>query len=481
MATELDLLEAEFHRVAALSGEERAAALLEVERRCGPTVGAALRELLAAADLTETPLDIPAVGTSDSVTLVDDLRAFVLGGARRPESASGQAPTLPELPGYRLLGRLGRGGSGTVYLAEQVRPEFTRTVALKIVDRVADPESSRRFEDERRILARLEHPGIARLYDAGLTAAGQPFLAMERVDGLPISEHCELHRLPLDARLRLFLAVLEAVDCAHQAGVVHRDLKPGNILVSARGEAKLLDFGIARIVAAPGEVEETRTAERAMTPAYASPEQVLGQRVTSASDIYSLGVVLYELLAGILPYRVDGVRFETYEDAVRGQEPEPPSTAITRATDTTELAGGKPELARRRRALRGDLDAVVLRALRKEPEARYATVRELALDLECVLAGRPVAARSGERRYRWWRRLRRQRRRLAIAATVGGGIALLALPITRERLLLPLLLPAVADGLALFESPLGANEAGAAELAAGAAALRRSDGLAARE
>ncbi len=492
MPTELDRLENEFHRVTGLADEEREGALREIERESGRELAAALRELLAAAALTETALDGGALPVAGGITLVDDLRAFVLGGPRRPapESAAAEesrdgVAVLPQLPGYRLLGRLGRGGSGTVYLAEQVRPEFTRTVALKIVDRIADPEASRRVEDEWRILARLEHQGIARLYDAGLTPAGQPYLAMERVDGLPISEHCERHALPVDARLRLFLAVLEAVDCAHGAGVVHRDLKPGNILVSARGEPKLLDFGIARVVAPPGEEEETRTLMRAMTLAYASPEQVVGQRVTAASDIYSLGVVLYELLAETLPYRVDGVRFETYEDAVRGQDPEPPSTAVTRSTPTTERVGSRapsrPELARRRRMLRGDLDAVVLRALRKEPAARYASVRALARDLQCVLDGRPVEARAANRHYLWSKRLRRHWRKLATGVGLVGVLAALVLPGLRQRLLLPLLLPTVADGLSIFTRPAGANPEGARELAAGAAALRRSDGLAARE
>ena len=495
MPTELDRLEDEFHRVAGLADEERERALREIERDSGGELAAAVRELLAAAALTETALDGAALPVAGGITLVDDLRAFVLGGPRRPvpeSAAEAESPEtaaiLPQMPGYRLLGRLGRGGSGTVYLAEQVRPEFTRTVALKIVDRIADPEASRRVEDEWRILARLEHPGIARLYDAGLTPAGQPYLAMERVDGLPISEHCERNALPVDARLRLFLAVLEAVDFAHGAGVVHRDLKPGNILVSARGEPKLLDFGIARVVAPPGEEEETRTLMRAMTPAYASPEQVVGQRVTAASDIYSLGVVLYELLAETLPYRVDGVRFETYEDAVRGQDPEPPSTAVTRSTQTTERVGSRagsrapsrPELARRRRALRGDLDAVVLRALRKEPAARYASVRALARDLECVLDGRPVEARAANRHYLWSKRLRRHWRKLAAGAALVAVLVALAQPGLRQRLLLPLFLPTVADGLSIFTRPAGANPEGARELAAGAAALRRSDGLKAR-
>ena len=487
MAAEIDRLEAEFHRVAALSGNDRARAVREVEARGEPGLAAALRELLAAADLTGTPLDGGALSLAAGITLVDDLRSFVLGGPSAAggspadlETIAGEPDAMPAVPGFRLLGRLGRGGSGTVYLAEQVRPEFTRTVALKIVDRAGDPETARRVEDERRILAQLEHRGIARLYDAGLTPSGQPFIAMERVDGLPISEHCERKGLAIDERLRLFLEVLEAVDHAHRSGVVHRDLKPGNILVAADGQAKLLDFGIARFVAPSGEEEETRTLHRAMTPAYASPEQVLGQRVTAASDIYSLGVVLYELLAGTLPYRLDGTRFETYEDAVRGQDPDPPSTAITRRTQTTAGTGGRTAIDRRRRALRGDLDAVVLRALRKEPAARYRSVRELAREVQRVLAGEPVEARVANRRYRWSRRLRRHGARIVTAAAfVAAGVAL-ALPSTRQRLL-PLFVPELEDGLAIYSQREGTNAEGARALAAGADALRRGDGLRARE
>lgn len=487
MPTELDRLENEFHRVAALPANERARALQEVELSAGPGFAADLRDLLAADALAETPLDGGAIAMADGITLVDDLRAFVVAGPRaagsRPvgDTAAGAlSGALPEVPGYRLLGRLGRGGSATVYLAEQVRPEFSRTVALKIVDRIGDPETARRVEAEGRILAQLEHPGIARLYDAGLTPAGQPYLAMERVDGLPISEHCERHGLAVAERLQLFLAVLDAVASAHRHGVVHRDLKPGNILVSADGQAKLLDFGIARVVAAPGEEEETRTLARAMTPAYASPEQVLGQRITAASDIYSLGVVLYELLAGTLPYRVDGTRFETYEDAVRRQEPEPPSTAVTRSARTTLAAASRPELVRWQRALRGDLDAVVLRALRKEPAARYGSVRDLARDLEHVLAGRPVEARAANRRYRWSKRLRRRWKGIAAGAALVAAVLTLSLPATRQRLL-PWFVPATADGLALFAQRQGTNASGAAELAAGATALRRWDATVARE
>ncbi len=488
MGTELDRLEEHFHRIGALAPAEREAALRVLEEDESGSVAAAVRDLLIAAEMTSSPLDGAATPATGELTLVDDLRALLFAPEDgdtpiRPatEPACEALEILPRVPGYNVLRRIGRGGSGTVYLAEQVRPEFARPVALKVVDRVADPGAMRRVQDERHILARLEHPGIARLYDAGVTPAGQPYLAMERVDGLPIFEHCCKRDLTVRDRLALFLEVLDAVEYAHRAGVVHRDLKPANILVSDRGETKLLDFGIAKLIAGPGEDEETRTLGRAMTLAYASPEQVLGQRVTVASDVYSLGVVLYELLAETLPYQVDGVRFETYEDAVRGQDPEPPSTASTRATGTTSSRRFRFELSRRRQAVRGDLDAVVLKALRKEPGARYGSVAELAEDLRRVLSGQPVAARGANRRYRLARFFRRQWKRVALAAVLAAAGAVVAVPELRNRILLPLLVRRSADELSSFAAVRSGSSAARAALRAGAAGLRRWDGLAARQ
>jgi len=396
-----------FARVSELPSAERDAEIA----RCtadDPQLGNELRTLLQHAERADSPLD---------------------GGVLRLQEPA-EPPALPRVPGFRVERRIGRGGSATVYLAEQEHAEFTRPVALKVVDRVVDAPALRHVREEQRILARLEHPGIARLYDAGLTPNGQPYLAMEHVEGESILAHCESKHLPLRERIELFLAVLDAVVYAHGEAVVHRDLKPANILVSARGEAKLLDFGIAKLVVDPGDEEETRTLRRAMTPAYASPEQVRGDRVTAASDIYSLGVVLYELLAGTSPYRLDGRRFETVADAIREQDPEPPSAAFARTASTTTTATTRRErheLARRRRALRGDLDAVLLKALRKKPEARYASAAELAADLRRVLAGEPVAARRGDRAYRVAAGLRRHGAALAALLLLAlAGIAVYA-------------------------------------------------------
>ncbi|MBP7586474.1 MAG: serine/threonine protein kinase [Thermoanaerobaculia bacterium] len=483
---DLDRLEEHFHRLAALAPGERESALRALELGENAAFAAAMRDLLAAADTPSSPLDRPAISGGE-LTLADDLRGvfFEVEAPREVAPPAGEAEgaaqdRLPRVPGFAIQRRIGRGGSATVYLAEQLRPEFSRLVALKIVDRVIDATSLRRVEDERRILARLEHPGIARLYDAGVTPAGQPYLAMERVDGLSIFDHCSVRNLSVKERVELFLGVLEAVEFAHRAGVVHRDLKPGNILVTESGAVKLLDFGIAKLVAGPGEEAETLTQGRAMTLAYASPEQILGQRVSVASDVYSLGVVLYELLAETLPYRIDGVRFETYEDAVRAQDPEPPSAAITRTAETSTGERPSQELARRRRALKGDLDAVVLQALRKEPAARYGSADDFARDLRQVLGGRPVAARGANRRYRAARLVRRNWKRIAVGAALVAAAGLGALPELRQRLLLPLLTPAVADELSSHSAVRAGSPEARAAMKAGAEALRRFDAGAAR-
>ncbi|HEY7216037.1 MAG TPA: protein kinase [Thermoanaerobaculia bacterium] len=374
-------LQAAFEEIVELGQEDREEA---IRRASGGDHGfaAELRALVAASERVGTPLDAPPL------KLLDD---------------AGE-----EVPGYRILRRIGRGGSSVVYLAEQLGEGFTRRVALKVLDASPNVRLARRFGAEQRILAALEHPGIARLYDAGVAPSGRPYLAMELVEGETLLDHCHSTQAPLRDRLRLFLAVLEAVGYAHASAVVHRDLKPGNILVSARGEPKLLDFGIARLLAdaADGEATETTVApHRAMTPAYASPEQVRGAPVGTRSDIYSLGVVLYELLTGRRPYRLADTSRETLERAIREQEPERPSATVA------DLP--------LRRELRGDLDAILLKALRKEPESRYPSAAAFADDLKRYLAGRPVLARRGSLLYRAGKAVRRRRALLANLAFVA--------------------------------------------------------------
>lgn len=309
---------------------------------------------------------------------------------------------------YRLLSRLGQGGMGSVWLAERVDGLLARQVALKL-PHGAWPHArlAERLQRERDILAGLEHPNIARLYDAGLTSDGQPYLALEYVEGRPIDEYCRLSEarssVSVENRVRLFLQVTRAVAYAHGKLVLHRDLKPANILVAADGTVKLLDFGIAKLLA-DGEARETRLTQfagRALSPDYASPEQIRGEALSVTSDIYSLGVILYELLASVRPYRLTRNSRGELEEAILFGDPRRPS----------EVAALED-----RRALRGDLDTIVLQLLRKEPAHRYPTVHALIDDLERALDGRPVSARPDTLRYRTGKFVRRHR----VAVTAGA-------------------------------------------------------------
>jgi serine/threonine-protein kinase len=307
---------------------------------------------------------------------------------------------------YRVVREVARGGMGVVYLAERA-DQFQQQVALKLIKRGMDSdEIHRRFLAERQILAQLSHPHIARLLDGGVTDGGQPWFAIEYVDGVPITEHCAAQGLATDDRLRLFLDVCDAVRHAHQHLIVHRDLKPSNILVTAGGEAKLLDFGIAKLLrdAASGDGELTATGYRVMTPQYAAPEQVSGAPVTTATDVYALGAVLYELLSGRPAHRLQSYTPTEIERVVCAVEPEPPSAVV--------------EDAALRKRLRGDLDTITLTSLRKSPERRYATVDQLADDIRRYLDGLPVSARPDTLRYRAAKFVRRHRLGVAAAAAV---------------------------------------------------------------
>jgi serine/threonine protein kinase/tetratricopeptide (TPR) repeat protein len=322
---------------------------------------------------------------------------------------------------YRLIRELGKGGMGVVWLAERADGELKRPVALKIpIGLLQYRALGKRFAQERDILAQLTHPNIARLYDAGVTAEGRPYLAMEYVQGEPITVYCDRNRLGVEQRLRLFRDVLRAVQYAHSRLIIHRDLKPANILVTSTGEVKLLDFGIAKLlVEGEGrETELTRIGGRALTPDYASPEQITGDLVSTASDVYSLGVILYQMLASQRPYRLKRDSLGSLEEAIIAIDPVPPSRAV------------KPEARRLVKALRGDLDTIVLKALRKAPQDRYTTVDAFRQDLERYRSGQPVLARDVSA----WYRTRKfvGRNKLAVASVamimaaliIGLGVAL---------------------------------------------------------
>lgn len=368
-------------------------------------VRADVLRLLAAHERVEPFLQRPAAEFAASLLVGDD------------DGASSGPSAIPERIGpYRVLGEAGEGGMGTVYLAERDDPQLRQRVALKLVrGGMAAASLVRRFLAERQILASLDHPNIARLLDGGLTEEGLPWFAMEYVEGTPIDRYCADRRLDIAARLRLFLRVCDAVQYAHRKLVVHRDLKPSNILVTEDGRVKLLDFGIAKLLAGEAGAqagELTQAGLRPMTPGYASPEQIRGEAVSTASDVYALGVLLYTLLAGQHPYLTPGRPQHEIARAILEEEPEPPSAVAGE--------GG-------RRRLRGDLDTIVRAAMRKEPERRYATAERFAADIRRHLAGLPVSARPDTWRYRTGKFVRRHRAGVAgavlfAALLVGYGI-----------------------------------------------------------
>ncbi|MEM7351373.1 MAG: serine/threonine-protein kinase [Acidobacteriota bacterium] len=353
--------------------------------------------------------------------------------------AEPEAPAPERLGPYRILRQIGRGGMGTVYAAERDDDAFHRLVAIKVITASSpDPEIPRRLRAERRILALLEHPNIARIYDGGATDDGAPYLVMEHVDGESIDRYVRRHDLSLAQRVTLLRKVCAAVQYAHRNLVVHRDLKPSNILVTPDGEPKLLDFGIAKVldpqVLPRTSVETTAPWRRLLTLDYASPEQIRGEPISTASDIYSLGVLLFLLLTGSLPRAFSGLSPWQVEQRLTTTEPPRPSATVVESTVDDEVpTGDPPRLAKR---LRGDLDAITLKALRSDPEARYGSAEQLAADLDLYLGGFPVGARRGTWRYRAGKLFRRHR--LAVTASAValllGLTLLIALAFSRSNL-----------------------------------------------
>ena len=363
--------------------------------RCGtdPRLRAEVDALLAAHERAEGMLEA-SVAVAAAEALKDVERGRRIGA-------------------YRVLRELGRGGMGVVYLAERDDGQYEHRVAIKLLR--AGPEADdlhRRFVAERQILASLKHRGIAQLLDGGVTEGDIPYLVMEYVDGVPITTYCDQRKLGIDERLRLFHDVCGAVHYAHQNLIIHRDIKPGNILVSPDGGAKLLDFGIAKLLnPALGASDQplTRTELRAMTPEYASPEQVRGETVTTASDVYALGIVLYELLSGQRPYHLTSGSPQELMEVVCTRVPERPSSVA------------EPRV---RPLLSGDLDAIVMMALRKDATDRYGSVDLLWGDIQRHLDGLPVLAHRGSRLYRTRKFLGRHRVESAAAALVALSLAI---------------------------------------------------------
>ena len=399
----------------------------------------------AAQELFEAALELPdgercayvdrAAADADLASLVrgmlaaDDAEQSEPGLAgvvsRAVEEVTGsRSPLVERLGPYRIVSMLGEGGMGAVYLAERDDDEFLQQVAIKVVRGLLDPERVRQFRNERQILAWLEHGNIARLLDGGTTDDGLPYLVMEYVAGVPIDRHADARRLTVADRLRLFLVVCDAVSHAHRSLIVHRDIKPTNILVTAAGVPKLLDFGIARLALEGGSPDGTltRAPGRMMTPDYASPEVVRGDHVTTAADVYALGVLLYELLTGRRPLRfatlssLEIERVVCHVDpprasAAAGLDSDPPGiSAATRAANRQTSAEGL------RAELRGDLDAVLSTAMAKDPARRYASVDAFAADVQNYLDGRPIVARPATWAYTTRRFVARHRWPVAAAA-----------------------------------------------------------------
>ena len=367
-----------------------------------PDLRREVQSLLAALSDAPDRFERPAVVSLDDLVGEAD--------PERPNLGSRVGP-------YRLIREVGRGGMGVVFEAQRDDDQYRKRVAIKTISLGRDSELIlRRFRYERQILAQLEHRNIAALVDGGITASGQPFFAMEFVEGLPIDDYCDAHRLGVRERLQLFRQVCGAVQHAHQNLVIHRDLKPSNILVTADGTAKLLDFGIAKLLnegEGEGESGEGLTQAGGGTPltaAYASPEQVNGEPVSTATDVFSLGVVLYQLISGRHPFNHDQPGAEEVRRRIREQQPTPPSAAA---------GNGMNRLPR---TLRSDLDSITLMALRKEPERRYSSVEQLSDDLQRFRTGLPVLAQPDSIGYRARKFVRRNR-----GAVAGGAAAALAL------------------------------------------------------
>jgi serine/threonine-protein kinase len=355
-------------------------------------------------------------------------RSAFTAGARLLTSGSVDSLRGRRIGQYSLLAEIGHGGMGVVYRAARADDQFKKEVAIKIVRIGLDTEETRRrFSYERQILASLDHPHIAKLLDAGTTEEGLPYLVMDAVEGKAIDDFCNEKQLSTKARLELFQLVCGAVQFAHQRLVIHRDIKPGNILVTENGTPKLLDFGIAKLLdpSFSNGLGNTATDLRVMTPEYASPEQVMGKEITTASDVYSLGVLLYELLTGYRPYRVNSNRPGELVRAISDQEPFKPSETISRHVKGDKRAPVAASGDRdRAKELRGDLDNIVLMAIQKDAERRYASVAEFSEDIRRHLNGLPVIARPDTITYRTRKFVNRHR--LGVAAAAMILVALIA-------------------------------------------------------
>ena len=412
---------------------ERLGAIAAADRDLAGEVAALLKADDEASDLLD----------SDAISAVPEVLSH----------DSDDAPVDGMAGHYRLLSRLGEGGMGVVWLAERTDGAYEQKVAVKVLKRGMDTHAIlRRFLQERRILARLHHRHIVRLIDGGMTADGRPFYVMDHVDGVPITEFVVQQRLDLRARVRMLARIAAAVAYAHTQLIVHRDLKPSNVLVDADGEPRVLDFGIAKLIEESGEHTQTGTGHRVMSPAYAAPEQILGEPIGTPTDVHALGLMLCEVLLGQVPLHRRGATQAQLAVEADRQSIERASTLAGRLSNEriAELYGRGVESRQLVRTLSGDLDLIIATALQREPARRYATAAALADDLQRWLEGRPIAARADSASYRLGKFVRRHR--LGVAATVLVVLSLLG-----------------GLGAALWQAQLARNEALRADLERGKA------------
>jgi serine/threonine-protein kinase len=402
-ATRLALLESLFDAALALTEPSREE-FIALSASHDPLLESELRDLLAAHALSDSAFSLPGAG-------VRDLAERYVG---------------TRLGAYEIGARIGSGGMGTVHEAVRADAQYRARVAVKFLRRSAESaEAIRRFRAERQMLASLQHPNVATLLDGGVTPDGLPYFVMEYIDGEPITRWCDARSLGIEARLQLFGQVCAAVRAAHQKLIVHRDLKPGNILVTTDGTVKLLDFGIAKLMRDEGTVDiptATQVGHRAFTPEYAAPEQLRGTVVDTTADVYALGVVLFELLTGQRPFDLQGTSLAEMERIVC-EQPAPRPSSVLGSERWRTL--GERSAARARAAIDGDLDAIVLMALRKEPERRYASVDALVRDITQHLEQQPVQARPDSLGYRVRKFVARRKLEtvaaiVAVSSMVGG-------------------------------------------------------------
>ncbi|TYP95304.1 serine/threonine protein kinase [Fodinibius salinus] len=307
--------------------------------------------------------------------------------------------------GFTITKELGTGGMGSVYLAQRTEEEYDHQVAIKIIrDSRATPSNLQRFKREQKILAELNHPGIARFFDGGITENGTPYIIMEYVEGVPVDEYCKQNNCTIGQKINLFKQVLQAVRHAHENLVIHRDLKPGNILVDNNGTVKILDFGISKLLEDDEDLQLTQTGNRMLTPRYAAPEQIKETNITTATDLYTLGVILYELLTNSTPFDLENTSLHKIEKQILHKEPVSPSRTVNDKGIQKKL--------------RGDLDAIILKAIRKEPGQRYRVANEFLEDLDRYQTGVPVSAREGSFRYRTYKFINRHKKGIVTAAGV---------------------------------------------------------------